>query len=197
MKPFSLSQFETLLDPAIFPYGETDKNTRFSVGAAPYYMAREQVTYELWDKVREWVVNGEHGEGAGLYKIGKGKMGGYGGYQAPWCSVVYYQDSQPFWDGLGTKSFVNFSVTNANGGFRLPSSMEWEFAARLIGNTKPTEGSLKDDAIFVNSSKLWFTPANYASGAIYPITDSEVTKDVAWYDANSQHMTASCREEKG
>ncbi|MCL6591985.1 MAG: formylglycine-generating enzyme family protein [Firmicutes bacterium] len=62
------------------------------------------------------------------------------------------------------KSMNDFN-RSANG-FRLPTSMEWELAARY-----------KDGS-------TW-TPGNYASGAAGPCTDPDATGAAAWYEINS------------
>lgn len=52
-------------------------------------------------------------------------------------------------------------------GFRLPTGMEWELAARYIDGSK-------------------WTPGNYASGATADCTNSEAIGAVAWYRDNSK-----------
>ncbi len=71
---------------------------------------------------------------------------------------------------------------NANG-FRLPTSMEWQMAARYIGSDQPTVEPLKDEAILM--SEIYWTPGNYASGATAAYTNAEATQEAAWYWENS------------
>jgi formylglycine-generating enzyme required for sulfatase activity len=71
-------------------------------------------------------------------------------------------------------------------GFRLPTSNEWELAARWRGD---------DTTNVVNTAPFttapWFTKGNSASGATksYDDADAEPTKAVAWYNANALGKT--------
>jgi formylglycine-generating enzyme required for sulfatase activity len=65
-------------------------------------------------------------------------------------------------------------------GFRLPTSEEWEMAARWQESYGNTVGSY---------SNPWFTTGNSASGAAYPCTDTMATGAVAWYSGNSDGKT--------
>jgi len=73
---------------------------------------------------------------------------------------------------------VDKSKQTENNGYRLPTSMEWEMAARWEGNTPST-----DDSIEIEGK--WWTAGNYASGAVAPYTDIDATGVVAWYRDNS------------
>jgi formylglycine-generating enzyme required for sulfatase activity len=74
-------------------------------------------------------------------------------------------------------------------GYRLPSSEEWEYAARYIGTTPPTEGNLATEYIARGKNNghadltagYYWTPADYASGAIKDYTNETETRAVAWY----------------
>lgn len=63
-------------------------------------------------------------------------------------------------------------------GFRLPTSMEWELAARYRGGDSTNTVS--------GYSNPYFTTGNSASGATGAYTDEDATKAVAWYYNNSQ-----------
>jgi hypothetical protein len=65
-------------------------------------------------------------------------------------------------------------------GFRLPSSNEWECAARYLGTTDPGYGIERPA-----SSGMYWTPGNYASGAAADYNNATATGEVAWYDGNS------------
>ncbi|HBE77250.1 MAG TPA: hypothetical protein DDW65_05645 [Firmicutes bacterium] len=54
-------------------------------------------------------------------------------------------------------------VNLAAKGFRLPTSMEWELAARYIGTTAPTIAPLSAEVL--TSGGVYWTPGDYASGA--------------------------------
>lgn len=65
-----------------------------------------------------------------------------------------------------SKGYENITAISTANGFRLPTSNEWELAARY------QDGS------------TW-TPGNYASGATAPYTDSAATHAVAWYNQSN------------
>jgi sulfatase modifying factor 1 len=66
---------------------------------------------------------------------------------------------------LNGLNVTNFNSSAANG-YRMPTSVEWEKAARY-----------KDG--------YDWTPGNYASGATAAYTDETATKEAAWYNKNS------------
>ncbi len=77
----------------------------------------------------------------------------------------------------------------AKTGYRLTSSEEWEYAARYIGTTVPTSVNLASEYIAqgVNSGHAtltagyYWTPADYASGAMSDYTNVGETRAVAWF----------------
>ena len=60
-------------------------------------------------------------------------------------------------------------------GFRLPTSNEWELAARYLGDSPNCTGAIE----YPVGSNYWWTPGNYASGATTPWTGGTDTKNVA------------------
>lgn len=94
-----------------------------------------------------------------------------------------YNTPDATWDQSET------TETATNTGYRLPSSEEWEYAARYIGTTVPTGGNLATEYVAqgVNSGHAtltagyYWTPADYASGAIRDYNDVTDTRAVAWY----------------
>jgi formylglycine-generating enzyme len=66
-------------------------------------------------------------------------------------------------------------------GFRLPTSMEWELAARYKGNDS------SNGAIYKGG--LYWTPGSYASGANADYKNASATEAVSWYFANSGNST--------
>jgi formylglycine-generating enzyme required for sulfatase activity len=73
-------------------------------------------------------------------------------------------------------------------GYRLPSSEEWEFAARYIGQTVPTIENLASEYVSQNhngdpslTAGYYWTPGDYASGAEKDHANVTETREVAWY----------------
>ncbi len=63
-------------------------------------------------------------------------------------------------------------------GFRLPTSDEWELAARY---NRYDNMEVHPHDYYMS----WWTPGNHASGASAPHTDEQATNAVAWYVANT------------
>jgi sulfatase modifying factor 1 len=83
-------------------------------------------------------------------------------------TIITYVDSQTDFDRLAS-------------GFRLPTSAEWELAARYQGSDS-SNGSIECPA---GSGQYW-TPGSYASGATASLSDASATQAVAWYQDNCQ-----------
>ncbi len=79
-------------------------------------------------------------------------------------------------------------------GFRLPTAVEWEMAARWFGTTAPGTGGaldseyvtldLRDDGTSSLTPNYYWTPGDYASGATAYYYDDPATSNVAvWYSS--------------
>lgn len=81
---------------------------------------------------------------------------------------------------------------NGYDGFRLPTGNEWELSSRWIGTQKPCEGQLAQNAIKINQDngmKYYWTPGNYASGALDCVDNKTETDKVAWYNEEDGKST--------
>jgi len=74
------------------------------------------------------------------------------------------------------KHIVDAAVQTSNNGYRLPTSMEWEMAARWRNGSG-------DGSILVGD-RYW-TPGSYASGATADYNNEAATREVAWYGGAS------------
>ncbi len=91
-----------------------------------------------------------------------------------------------------TWAHTETTETAANAGYRLPSSEEWEYAARYIGTTAPTAGDLATEYVAQGynsghatlTAGYYWTPADYASGAIRDYNNETETRAVAWYSGD-------------
>lgn len=92
-------------------------------------------------------------------------------------------------DGTWNDDNAYNSIDETRSGYRLPSSEEWEYAARYIGETAPSIGNLAFEYISQNyntgssglTSGYFWTPGAYASGATADYTDATATAAVAVY----------------
>lgn len=81
----------------------------------------------------------------------------------------------------------------AKTGYRLPSSEEWEYAARFIGTIAPSVGNLASEYIAQNvngghtdlTPGHYWTPGNYASGATKDYKNVTETRAAAWYGGST------------
>ena len=191
---------------ASFPTGTNDLGTG-SVSNA-YWMAETEVTYQLWDTVYDWAIdaargaNQYHFQNSGVMGDGLGRTNQhpvtniYWRDAMVWCNALteyynarngtsltcVYTSSAIVRDSRDANAAVCNSVTAnaAAKGFRLPTSMEWELAARY-------RGSNSTNAILRNG--IYWTKGNSASGATADSSNAAATGAVAWYGLNSGSST--------
>jgi formylglycine-generating enzyme required for sulfatase activity len=90
---------------------------------------------------------------------------------------VYLSGGVPFKDATNIVSPITTRVGAK--GYRMPTSVEWEIAARWQGTSKDF-----NEAIGRNSggTMYYFTPGNYASAAKVPAANNAETRRVAWFN---------------
>lgn len=176
-----------------FPTGTDDSGT--AAVRTPYQIAETEVTWELWDTVRTWALAN------GYSNISPGRQGssGSGSNQQPvtmatwysmavWCNAltewwtaetgaslapVYNSGGSPIRNANDTAALDNVTPTPNARGFRLPTSNEWELAARWQGQI--------DRGNSVERNGYYFTRGNSASGAASNVDDNAATGNVAVY----------------
>jgi len=175
---------------------ETDDSGTATVEGG-YLISATETTYELWYEVRLWAeANGYHFENLGR----EGNDGTDGA--APTednklrpvttvskRDVIVWTNALSEMTGLdpvyltpegviikdsrdSNASQVDSAIQTENNGYRLPTSYEWEMAARW-------RNSSGDGAISVGG-RYW-TPGDYASGATADYNNTSATRAVAWY----------------
>ncbi len=190
-----------LAPAATFPTKTTDNMT--ATVDSSFWISETQVTYELWYTVRQWALN----NGYTFANAGReGNLGTTGGAptskrnepvtNVSWRDSIVWMNAlsdmmsgyTPVYTSQGSviKDSTNLTafddVVQANtDGFRLPTSDEWELAARYKGSDS-SYGAIPLDG-------LYWTPGSYASGATAPYTNASATGAVAWYSNNSGRST--------
>lgn len=169
-----------------------------------FKMAKTETTYELWYEVRHWA------EEKGYYFQNKGREGNDGAIGAlptsnklepvtsiswrdaiVWCNAYSeYSELNPVYrttTGVIIKdsrdsnaSQVDSAIQTNYYGYRLPTSNEWELAARW----RNTSG---EGSIFIGG-RYWTMGMN-ASGAVSGYNNSGETSLVAWYKNISNRTT--------
>lgn len=195
-------EFTLRLAPArSFPVGTRDEESQtverfFLMGETP-------VTYGLWLAVYEW------GQENGYIFANEGRQGSnygvdpVGNSEHPvttinwrdcivWCNAlshylglepVYTYEGEPIYDATDAVA-CDVAVQEEGSGFRLPTSCEWELAARYRG-ADSAYGAVE----YPTGSHHWWTPGNYASGAEADHTNTTATMEAAWYEVNSGGQT--------
>lgn len=198
--------FAMRLAPAAqFPTLPDDSSS--AVVQNPFWISETSVTFELWYALQHWA------RGQGYVFANDGQEGNIGEPGAApqasnhpvtninWFDAVIWTNALSAYSGL-TPVYVcdDYVLTNATeaaaceiekatdaDGFRLPSSSEWELAARFIGPTNDVEEPLRSEALFMDG--FYWTPGYYASGASASLSNQTETKSAAWYHANSSDFT--------
>jgi formylglycine-generating enzyme len=182
------------------PTGTYDSGTTTVLGG--YLMAITETTYELWYEVRIWAET----NGYLFQNQGREGNGGTNG-AAPtdnklepvtmvsWRDTIVWMNAasemvgyDPVYRTSGgniirdsrdsNASVVDGAIQTDHNAYRLPTSYEWEMAARWKDDTTSTDGSI------LVGGRYW-TPGDYASGATLDYKNAIVTNLFAWYEYNS------------
>jgi formylglycine-generating enzyme required for sulfatase activity len=170
----------------------------------PYWIGETEVTYELWNTVYTWATgNGYVFENTGTQGDGTGDTDQHPVTEVNWRDCMVWCNALTEW--YNAENGTNFTcaytyagsivrdsqdsnatacdnvVENSSAtGFRLPSSNEWELAARWRTDSTNTVSGY---------SNPWFTQGDSASGATADYNDTSATGLVAWYNDNSGSST--------
>jgi formylglycine-generating enzyme required for sulfatase activity len=111
------------------------------------------------------------------------------------ANVVYGWVDNGDGGGIDSDGIWQAGETDADttlNGYRLPSSEEWEYAARYIGTIAPTQGNLPAEYVAQGvrggdatlTAGYYWAPADYVSGAIRDYNNETETRAVAWYSGD-------------
>jgi formylglycine-generating enzyme required for sulfatase activity len=136
-------------------------------GAAPTNARNQPVTEVSWRDVVVWT--NAYSEMAGLTPV----------YRAAGKSDTILRDSRD----AQAKAVDGTRIFNGANGYRLPTSLEWEMAARWLGTsaTIPNVGAVKSPVKTQEGKVTYFwTPGSYASGAINGTVNEYKRVSWAW-----------------
>jgi formylglycine-generating enzyme required for sulfatase activity len=198
------------------PTGITNLSTPVTLD--DFMIAQTEVTYAQWYEVYNWAI-------ANGYTFGRAGAQGHDGVagaapterkyepvtQVSWKDALVWlnalsqrtqlqavyvdNENQPLRNANNVVAAGVVTDANANG-YRLPTDVEIQIAARWISAVAPTEGALATTRIQLNApNPFYWTPGNYASGAIGESNSQFST--VAWYDDNSGMRTQRVATKQG
>ncbi len=165
--------------------------TEFQHTISDFYMAKYEVSFELWYAVKSW------GAGNGYTFTNNGREGFEGPKGLPpvslkhqpvaeiswqdaivWCNaysekeglVPVYKEDTDIIKSISSGYIDEPTVDWGANGYRLPTEGEWQYAASYIDGTQ-------------------WTNYTYMSGASQPYTDEVESAQYAWWDGISGHRT--------
>ena len=196
VEPIDMVQVGELDTHYLVPLWIDDSETVTVTGG--FLMATTQTTYELWYDVKVWA------KANGYYFQNQGQEGSQGDIGQPptskgqepvtqvsWRDAIVWLNAFSERRGLepvyrddfdnvikdsrdANGAVVDNAIETDRNGYRLPTSYEWDMAARWKHDTESTDGSI------LVGDRYW-TPGHYASGATDDYNNEAATRAVSWY----------------
>jgi hypothetical protein len=176
------------------PLGQFDEIT--PVNLPNFEIGKAEVTGALWSEVYNWAIRNGYTFANKGDNVGTDKpVTKISWYDAIVFANAYSERSgfKPVYrsginevlkDATQGEAFKQATAAKRNG-YRLLTQTQWELAARFLGTTKPTKGTLATEAKRTmgrnGETTYYWTPNNYASGAVYNANNQTETASVAWF----------------